>query len=339
MIRRLFTACALAPLLVGACAEMDEAELAAIGEEADITIGNDIDVGPIGPIDPPIFELAIGRIAFQQMWSIRSMWANGTDNVEISASGTTPSYETGREHIVYSKSGNIYIADGDGDNARAITSDPDGEISPALSPDGKKVAFATEGTAGYGSDIYIINVPASGTVAKAQWKQVVEGTGRWVFEPKFHPLGTSLVFNHSTSPSTGYMAIGWVSTSAQAVTPASASVTSLGTGYYPAFSPDGMLLAFAKNDGGDMDIFTRNMGDGTITRLPCSTNSADDQFPTFNKTGSKIAFTSKRTFYAGGVEQNPWGAFNVYTAPIGSSTVTRLTSLTSGYGVLRLSWK
>ena len=62
----------------------------------------------------------------------------------------------------------------------------------------------------------------------------------------------------------------------------------------PAISPDGKLLAYASDGGGDgsLDIWVRQMAGGQPLRL--TSNSADNMEPTFSPDGARIAFYSQR---------------------------------------------
>jgi hypothetical protein len=62
----------------------------------------------------------------------------------------------------------------------------------------------------------------------------------------------------------------------------------------PAISPDGKLLAYASDGGGDgsLDIWVRQMAGGQPLRL--TSNSADNTEPTFSPDGARIAFYSRQ---------------------------------------------
>ena len=68
------------------------------------------------------------------------------------------------------------------------------------------------------------------------------------------------------------------------------------TGYTgdPALSPDGSLLAYASDRGGEnnLDIWVQQLGGGDPIRL--TTHEADDSSPSFSPDGSRIAFRSER---------------------------------------------
>ncbi|MEW6481862.1 MAG: hypothetical protein AB1397_02500 [bacterium] len=68
----------------------------------------------------------------------------------------------------------------------------------------------------------------------------------------------------------------------------------VGEGEYPAFSPRGQEIAFAKQ-GSDYEIFLMNK-DGTNIRQLTS-NEVDDVEPLFSPSGERIAYSSGNIIY------------------------------------------
>ena len=60
----------------------------------------------------------------------------------------------------------------------------------------------------------------------------------------------------------------------------------------PAWSPDGMKIAFWSNRDGNNDIYVMNADGSGVTRL--TTNGATDEFPAWSPDSTKIAFVSYR---------------------------------------------
>ena len=63
---------------------------------------------------------------------------------------------------------------------------------------------------------------------------------------------------------------------------------------YPAWSPDGQLIAFASDRDGNMDIFTTDAGGTNLRNLTKS--PSDENFPAWSLDGQWIAFTRDNTF-------------------------------------------
>ncbi len=84
-------------------------------------------------------------------------------------------------------------------------------------------------------------------------------------------------------------------------------ITSTGTAYFPAFSPDGKLMAFsASGPDGNIDIYVQQIGVGSPLRL--TTDPAQDVNPAFSPDGRYIAFTRSGTLIVmpslGGAERD-----------------------------------
>ena len=67
-----------------------------------------------------------------------------------------------------------------------------------------------------------------------------------------------------------------------------------GLSYSPALSPDGKLLAYASDRGGEghLDIWVQQIGGGEPVRL--TDHEADDYEPSFSPDGTLIVFSSVR---------------------------------------------
>ena len=84
----------------------------------------------------------------------------------------------------------------------------------------------------------------------------------------------------------------------------------------PVFSPDGSTIAFASDRDGDWSIYLMNP-DGTNVRLALDGDAGTDELhPSFTPDGLGLVFSSNRAD----------GNWDIYTAPIGSSQWTRLTT-------------
>jgi len=65
-----------------------------------------------------------------------------------------------------------------------------------------------------------------------------------------------------------------------------------GGAFTPAISPDGKMIAYSSERGGNMDIYVRQLSGKQTVRL--TTHPAPDWFPSFSPDGSKIVFWSER---------------------------------------------
>ncbi len=89
--------------------------------------------------------------------------------------------------------------------------------------------------------------------------------------------------------------------------------------FSPRYSPDGQSLLFSIARDGNTDIFSMNLGGGTITQL---TNAPSiETAPSFSPDGSRIVFESDRS-----------GTQQLYVMPAGGGEATRISFGEGRYG-------
>ena len=162
-----------------------------------------------------------------------------------------------------------------------LTSTPGLELDPAISPDGKLVAYAA-GTAG-GTDIYVRQL-AGGRVVKVSNDD--SRHHRW---PAWSPDGSQIAYIASTGdrggPSGRVFTVPALSGSPRLIADTLAYFST------PAWSPDGRLIAYSAIDS----IVIRGVDDGSrrTLRTPMSVHSL-----AWSPNGKRIAFVSGNPFYS-----------------------------------------
>jgi Tol biopolymer transport system component len=114
----------------------------------------------------------------------------------------------------------------DGSNPVRLTSSPSSDRSPAWSPDGARIAFATDRDGN--AEIYLMNVDGTGLTRVTNDPD--EDT-----EPDWSPDGHAIAFTHGGP---GYE-------HAYVMNLEGTLIASIGEGSGPAWSPDGSQLAFS----------------------------------------------------------------------------------------------
>jgi Tol biopolymer transport system component/uncharacterized RDD family membrane protein YckC len=175
----------------------------------------------------------------------------------------------------------IWGVQADGSRMRSLTPEPDDEGSPTWSPDGTKVAFASNRSSA--SDIFLMNPDGSG-IKQLTHNSAIED------DPVFSPDGKQLAFLKEGSIADPPVLQLWTmnadGTGARQLTKTPVEIER------PAWSPDGNKIAFTRSHGGNTDVFVID-ADGGQEQLLIG-GPADDYQPTWSPDGKTIAFGSNR---------------------------------------------
>jgi TolB protein len=195
----------------------------------------------------------------------------------------------------------IYTMNADGTGQTNRTNNPASDGQPAWSPDGTKIAFATDRD-GTGHEIYTMN--ADGTSPTRLTNNTATD-----WSPAWSPDGTKIAF---TSFRDGNYEIYAMNADGTGQTRLTNNTAADGD---PAWSPDGTKIAFFTDDG-DPEIYTMTADGSRRTRL--TDNTAVDWMPAWSPDGTKIAFARGS---GGGT-----GTYEIYTMNADGTGQTRLTN-------------
>ena len=190
--------------------------------------------------------------------------------------------------------GEIYVMNPNGTGNTRLTNNPaSGDSDPALSPDGKKIAFTSSRNGN--AEIYTMNaVDSNGDGNGDNLANITNNPNSADTDPAFSPDGTKIAFYSSASGTEGI----YVMNSNGTGTPTllTNSQTSFATGVFglgghPVFSPDGTKIAFLAGDrDGGFEIWVTNSDDtGTPTQLTNYSSGTDFEFD-FSPDGTRIVF-------------------------------------------------
>lgn len=161
----------------------------------------------------------------------------------------------------------LYIVNADGTGLRALPF-PVAAGAPALSPDGRSVAFSTD-------------VVSVATLDGTDLRTIRAGPGMTATEPAWASDGRRVAFIEGTSS-------GGVGDERLAIVDlASGSVSVLSvlpSGDRPGWSPDGTGIVYGNGDNGGLAVVT--LAGGAIRRL----TSDDDGFASFSPDGRRLVF-------------------------------------------------
>lgn len=173
----------------------------------------------------------------------------------------------------------IYRMNVNGTGQVRITENRTPDVLPALSPNGKKIAFVSfrDGN----SEIYTMNVSGSGQT-RLTFNDVADSSPAW------SPDSTKITFDRVVDGQAEIFTMNADGTGQTNRT------NNLGDDRGPAWSPDGTKIAFSSNRsdtvGVDLRIYTMNVNGSALTQL----TEEDGHDPAWSPDGTKIAFTSGR---------------------------------------------
>lgn len=153
----------------------------------------------------------------------------------------------------------IYVMNADGSDVVHVTNDPGYEFDPAWSPDGTRIAYASDSDGAGPTAITVMNAGGTGRM------KVSSSNGGSDFHPSWSPDGTQIVFGGIHYENWGLFEVRADGTDERTLL--------FGVGTYavaPAWSPDGSLIAFGGNVGnyGEPEAVYVMQPDGSgITKL------------------------------------------------------------------------
>jgi Tol biopolymer transport system component len=183
----------------------------------------------------------------------------------------------------------IYVMRADGTGVRRLTRNsttgdgqPISDATPAWSPDGRRIAFASNRTGGL-SEIWVMRSDGSRQTRLTRTDPIVDDT-----TPGWSPDGRSLVFASSRAgnETVDLYVMRADGSGVHAITPTDDTFDSTA----PDWSPGGRLIAFATNvNGGQQDIWVVDPDVGR-PRFLGGHPRYDDVFPRWTSGARRIAF-------------------------------------------------
>jgi Tol biopolymer transport system component len=256
------------------------------------------------------FELTSG-LAYKTSyyWRVNASNASGTSSWSESWQFNTPVFKVGK--MVFNSGVDnrpqIYIMDENGSNWKRLTDSKYYDLAPKLSPDGTKIAFASNRIGG-NYQVYVMN--ADGSNQAILTSNIANSMGESA--PSWSPDGTKIAFvSISAFNSIWDLYI----MNADGTNPT--RITNNALAESPSWSPDGAKIAFASKRDGHYEIYVMNIDGSNQTRL--TNNSEGNVNPSWSPDDTKIAFHSKRDGY--------WA---IYVMSAAGNNQARLTNNSAG---------
>jgi Tol biopolymer transport system component/DNA-binding winged helix-turn-helix (wHTH) protein len=171
----------------------------------------------------------------------------------------------------------IYVMNADGSNVRRIVDDPEFDVGPQWSPDGRKILFTTGRNGNF--DVYEMNADGTGQRNLTADNDKADGAPVWSLD------GQNIAFSRKFEATDQIFVMDSQGENLKRVTHNTANNGS------PAWSPDGSKLIFHTDQDGNYEIYTISV-DGELAQL--TDDAADDLSPDWSPDGNRIAFSSNR---------------------------------------------
>ena len=268
----LVSGCALLPPLQPQAAAPDQAEtVLAAARAKEITIFGDV------PARAPAQYRTLTATGLRQ----HTFAEEGVDfDPDIDRAGQRMVFASTRHHV----RPDLYLKSVEGVAVTQLTADPAGDIQPRFSPDGSRIAFASD--RGGNWDIWIIDLSGGQPV------QVTQGPADEI-HPTWSPDGNRLVYS-SLPPGSGQWEL-WITDAM-----ADGKRKFVGYGLFPEWSPVNNTILFqrARERGSHwFSVWTLTLVDDE-PHYPVELASGSQQamiLPTWNADGTQIAFTAVAT--------------------------------------------
>lgn len=192
----------------------------------------------------------------------------------------------------------IYVMNADGSNVRRIVDDPEYDVGPQWSPDGRKILFMTGRNGDF--DVYEMNSDGTGQRNLTPDYDKSDGYPVWSIN------GQSIAFSRRIDGKEQIFVMDSDGGNLKQVTHNSANNA------LPGWSPDGSTLVFQTDLDGNAEIYTISV-DGELVQL--TDDAAEDLSPDWSPDGNRIAFSSNRH-----------GMQHIYVMNADGSSLTQITN-------------
>lgn len=219
------------------------------------------------------------RVADAQTQAARpgGLWLINRDGTGLTPVASRPTAEfphwspDGRQ-FVYSaeQSIDIWIQNVDGTSAHALTSGPEADVDPAISPDGRTIAFARSNTSAQWA-IFAMNIDGSNARRLTDYAQY----NRF---PAWNTDGSQLTFGHVGDDGSYLAGIGADGTGFGRFTPQVSEV------FYSTWRPDGKAIVFATPLFDAVGLFTLDVASGQKKALTSQVAHVRDIQPSWGRT-------------------------------------------------------
>jgi len=242
-----------------------------------VLLGCDKSTGPGNGIPPLQDKIVFSSIRDGGILRLYVMNVDGSSVGLVTptgdARGSAPEVSPDGRHIAFIRNGDIWRMEADGSGQVNLTRSPAFEAEPAWSPDGSRIAFASNEAGNY--DIYLMDADGANPVQVTTDPAADAG-------PSWSPNGTSIAFQTDRDGNIEIYVAGIDGTNATNLTNDAASDV------IPRWSHDGTRIAFNSNRNGGTRIFTMDPDGSNVTELATPFTLAT--MPAWSPNDTRLAF-------------------------------------------------
>ncbi len=186
----------------------------------------------------------------------------------------------------------IWSMNPDGSDPQQLTQSAGLDVEPAVSPDGKQIAFVSARDDPNQLNLYIMEIDGNNP------RPLLALPGVLSFGPQWSPNGSQIAFSGSTGGHFEVYLVSAQGTDAKALTQPTADAKTPAdeqpviNNSRPSWSPDGKKLVFVSDRDGGESLYTLELSNGSVTRL--TTGFYSDSLPRWSPDGTTILFMSNR---------------------------------------------
>jgi len=217
------------------------------------------------------YEMGIRRVFGYDSQTLSNLWKNSMINAYRSLPVDTANAPVGRSVINAGNSGRM-------------------NVSPAISPDGKHIAFLSEKSL-FSIDLFLADAETGGNIRRLSSKLTNEDIDEYSFiesSGAFSPDSRKFAFSVFSRGRSRLMIVD-VGTGKQLLLEAMGDISEFAN---IAWSPDGETVAFSGLQNGYSDIYLYNIATKTLTQL--TDDGYSDYQPAFSRDGKRIVFSTDR---------------------------------------------
>lgn len=217
------------------------------------------------------YEMGIRRVFGYDSQTLSNLWKNSMINAYRSLPIDTAVKPVGRSIINTGNSGRM-------------------NVSPAISPDGKHIAFLSEKSL-FSIDLFLADAETGGNIRRLSSKLTNEDIDEYSFiesSGAFSPDSRKFAFSVFSRGKSRLMVVD-VQTGKQLLLEAMGDISEFAN---IAWSPDGETVAFSGLKNGHSDIYLYNIATKVLTQL--TNDSYSDYQPAFSRDGKRIVFSTDR---------------------------------------------